>query len=114
MIGSKATKRKRSAENRYADKVRHYVMEVRDSDCRLACMGVGPCSGVPEWAHLGDKRRCFTRGMKPEDRHSSRWTIKLCTVHHKRYDAHEFEIEYSLEIEGADGPIQAVRRTALK
>lgn len=107
---SKATSRKRSAELRMAEQVRRYVMEERDAGCRLACLGLGPCSGPDEWMHIGDKRRCFTRGMAPEQRHSSRWTMRGCAGHHRAYDAHEFEIEYVLEIEGADGPIRVVRR----
>lgn len=106
---SKATAKASRAETRLANEVRRYVMDVRDDACRVACSGVGPCGGIDEWAHLGDKRRCFTRKMPPEERHSSRWTMKMCTDHHKRYDRHQFDVEFLLDIEGADGPIRVVK-----
>lgn len=105
IASSSSTRRKRSAENRYAAKIRAEVMDVRDSYCRVACKGAGPCDGVMEWAHLGDKRRCFTRGMAPELRHCTSWTMKMCSQHHRLYDAHAFEVEYQSPA-GANGLIR--------
>lgn len=100
---SRATKR--SAEQRHADTVRRYVLEERDAACRVACLGVGPCSEGAEWAHVGSKRRCFTRGMEPAERHDAAWTLRLCTRHHRAYDAHEFEVFYLEPDKGANGRI---------
>lgn len=107
MQSSPSTRRKRSAEDRYAETIRRFVMDERDSYCRVACKGVGPCEGVPEWAHLGNKRRCFTRGMAPALRHSSEWTLHMCSKHHQMYDAHVFDIEYQSPA-GANGLIRVV------
>ncbi len=95
---SKRTASKRGAEQRLANKIREEVI-LRDPTCRAANMGVGPCSSGWEWAHLGQQRRCFTRGMAPDQRHATHFTVGLCVSHHKNYDSHEFEIEY---IEGPE------------
>jgi hypothetical protein len=60
----------------------------RDGFCRIGRKvqpgdGFGACVGVSEWAHLWDKKRCFTRGMTPEERHDTAWTVQLCTRHHE-------------------------------
>jgi hypothetical protein len=62
------------------------------------------CAGPLEWAHLGQKRRCFTRGMAPEERHATSWTAMLCKRHHDMYDAHKFDLEPTTD-QGADGPL---------
>lgn len=99
---------KRRREETHAAKVRATVTD-RDPRCRAAMQGVGPCDGHLEWAHLGDKRRCFTRGMAPEARHSTAWTAMFCSGHHRRYDAHHFEVEY-LTDHGADGAMRCLPR----
>lgn len=80
---------------------------LRDGDCRL--LGVRPftCCGVPEWAHLGDKRRFKTRGMDPEERHTTRDSVIFCTAHHRAYDAHRFDIEY-MTPDGADNQLKYI------
>lgn len=110
---SKATARAAAADQRHAAKVRTVVMDVRDLCCRAANKGLGPCEGVPEWAHLGDKRRCFTRKMAPADRHDARWTMKLCTRHHRLYDQHVFEVEYVNAEDGANGRCRFVSAQAV-
>jgi len=72
---------------------------------------LGPCSGVSEWAHVGDKRRCFTRGMPPEQRHTTAGSCILCEGHHKAYDAHQFDFEVDAGF-GMDGMIGIRRRAA--
>lgn len=97
-------------------RVRPIVME-RDAPCRIGknlLSGMGPCAGVPEWAHLNRHRRCHTRGMKPEDRHTTAGSLALCTRHHRLYDgmflsssATRLYID-ELTDEGADGPLAFV------
>lgn len=56
----------------------------RDGWCRVAEMMRTVCIGKSEWAHLEAKRRSFTRGMKPTDRHDTRWTCQMCQHHHQQ------------------------------
>lgn len=102
---SKRTTAKRSAEQRYANGIREEVI-LRDPTCRAANKGVGPCTEGWEWAHLGNKRRCFTRGMAPEDRHSTAWTMGACRGHHRLLDAHAFDVEYLEPEIGANGRLR--------
>lgn len=83
----KRTKRRKlRKESEVKMEVRAFCV-VRDGDCRLrGRLPWFPCDGVSEWAHLGDKKRARTRGMKPEDRHTSAGSMMLCTVHHRAYD----------------------------
>lgn len=69
------------------------------------------CAGPSEWAHIGKHRRCHTRGMAPEARHTTQGSAMLCKRHHDAYDAHEFDIEPQTAA-GMDGPFAVVRRAA--
>jgi hypothetical protein len=73
---------------------------------------LGPCAGSSEWAHIGEHRRFKTRGLPPEERHTTAGTAQMCEKHHDAYDAHEFDIETF----GGDGMnsliIGIVRRAA--
>lgn len=83
----------------------------RDEYCRVSSMAHRtPCRGRSEWTHLEHKRRCFTRGMKPTDRHSTVWTCQMCEGHHDEYDAHLFDVHFIDEERGADGPIEVQYR----
>jgi hypothetical protein len=101
--------RRKRQEARHAGEVRADV-ERRDGYCRLRGSDeFGPCGGASEWAHLGDKRRFKTRGMAPEDRHTTADSLMLCTRHHQdgpfAYDRNRMTIE-KMTTEGADGPLR--------
>ncbi|MEY2873479.1 MAG: hypothetical protein RLZZ373_850, partial [Pseudomonadota bacterium] len=68
---------------------------------KIAALLAGPCGGDSTWAHLGEWRRSNTRGMAPDQRHHTKGTAMMCADHHRRYDAHEFDI--SLGFLGANG-----------
>ncbi len=68
----------------------------------------GDCSGWSEWAHIGEKRRAHTRGMDPEDRHTTEDSLMLCKGHHVAYDANKFRIEKVDPARGANGPLRVV------
>ena len=91
--------------------VRAEVVE-RDGYCRLAdTWTFGRCGGASEWAHWGQSKRCKTRGLPPEVRHTSFGTLMLCRLHHQGpqgYDSHGFEIE-AMTAHGADGPLRFSR-----
>ncbi len=103
-MGPTATRRakRRRAEARVAKHVRALCVE-RDGYCRL--MGLSPCDGPSEWAHLGEKKRARTRGMSPEMRHTTSGSLMACSKHHRAYDAGKIGIAVSET--GADGPIRA-------
>jgi hypothetical protein len=72
---------------------------------------VTDCDGPSQWAHLGDKKRAKTRGMKPDARHTTEGSLMLCRRHHDRYDGRQMP---SLRIKaltehGADGPLEFPR-----
>ncbi len=98
---AKARAKRRRAEVPIAKLVRAHCVE-RDGFCRL--IGLSPCSGVSEWAHL-EQTRAKTRGMAPEARHTTTHTAMLCTRHHGLYDAHVVRI--AMTERGANGPIRA-------
>jgi hypothetical protein len=93
----------------------------RDGTCRYALdAGAGDiwatisikvmeCDGESQWAHLEDKRRFKTRGLPPEERHTTRESVMLCQRHHDDYDDRKLTVEFLTE-RGADGPL-AWRRT---
>lgn len=84
----------------------------RDGACRFFGTfidGTGECWGSSEPAHLGEKRRCHTRGMPPEERHDPIWEANLCTGHHRRYDHHEFDLEPVDAAVGANGQLNVLR-----
>lgn len=100
-----------ASERTVSTQVRALVSK-RDGPCRigknLLASFFGRCAGVPEWAHLGDKRRFKTRNQAPEDRHTTQGTTMLCHAHHEAYDRHRIEIQM-LTSEGADGPLAFVK-----
>lgn len=93
--GPTATRRRAKAakDGRYARTIRAQVAE-RDGWCRVRrdgwtdaiLMVFGACNGASEWAHLGDKKRFKTRGLPPEERHTTAGSLMLCEKHHDAYD----------------------------
>jgi hypothetical protein len=98
-------KRVKARKQRHAAKVvksiRHQCV-LRDGSCRLkwqrddwtdmpSCALA--CSGAPEWAHLGDKKRFKTRGQAPEIRHTTAGSLMLCKKHHQEYDSGRMAID---------------------
>ena len=71
---------------------------------------LGPCDGHSEWAHVGEHRRCHTRGMEPDERHTTAGSGMLCYRHHDAYDAHLFD--FLLGPDGMDGAVSVIRRAA--
>ncbi len=67
------------------------------------------CSFNPsQWAHVRGTTRAETRGMKPEERHTTAGTLMLCEFHHDRYDGRKrprIHIAAMTEL-GADGPLE--------
>lgn len=88
----------------------------RDGWCRLYRRGFerrvieelfGPCNGASEWAHLNEHRRSATRGLPPEERHTTGGSAMLCTRHHQMEERHTLRFRY-LTPRGADGPLQCI------
>lgn len=116
------TKRRKKTKERDIKSVVRTAVEERDGYCRLYWYDAdtrlsivkifGPCGGRSTWAHVNDKRRFATRGMEPEERHTTDGSIMLCEWHHQTgpaaYDAHGMEIEYMTE-RGCDGRLRFVR-----
>jgi len=96
------TARVRAAKARkdaaYAKKIRQLVAE-RDGYCRLH--GIY-CQGPSEWAHLGEKKRFNTRGLPPNERHTTAGSLMLCARHHDWYDIGKMHICG----EDANGPLE--------
>ena len=94
----KRVKARRDRRERSVKKsVREETVE-RDGYCLIAtrlpraiAVLLGPCGGASQWAHIGRHRRCFTRGMEPEQRHTTAGTGQMCEHHHRAYDAHKFD-----------------------
>ena len=113
----KAKARARRQEAAHARKVRAACV-LRDGYCLIAsrlprsiAVLLGRCEGPSEWAHVGDKRRCHTRGMEPQERHTTAGSGMLCQKHHQRaYDLHQFD--FLLGAEGMDGAVAVIRRAA--
>lgn len=102
---AKAKARKRRAEKKVIDVVRPKV-EARDGPCRLGiASGLDRCAGPSQWAHFGDYKRFKTRGMDPEERHTTQGSLMLCDFHHDCYDEHSMMIE-PLTDEWCDGPLR--------
>lgn len=118
--------RKRAAVKRAAKRVASKVIQrvralcvIRDGACRIHDWehnpddwhsdDLHPCDAFilwSEWAHLGDKKRCKTRGRPPEERHTTADSLMLCSAHHHQYDtAHTLAITPLTE-RGADGPLR--------
>jgi len=110
----RAKARQSRAEASVIQRVRAACVE-RDGECRLAATLFGrECFGASEWAHMGEKRRYKTRGLPPEERHSTVWTCQLCSFHHTLYDdkGHPFdtiEITALDSVKGADGILRISR-----
>lgn len=120
---AKARAKRRRAEAPVAAKVRAQCVE-RDGYCRIGSMGsdqfndqfsadlfvpalADGCEGPSEWAHLWDKKRAKTRGMAPEQRHTTQDSAMLCRTHHDRYDGRatpKLKIR-PLTTHGADGAL---------
>lgn len=98
---SKRTAKRLRAEKKVIDVVRPQCVD-RDGFCRAACKGVGPCSGVSEWAHFHSHRRSKTVNQSAESRHDRRYSFQLCTTHHWAYDAHALAVN-ALSDDGCDG-----------
>lgn len=89
-ITARARAAKRRKEGPVATLVRDACVD-RDGYCRV--MGIGFCAGPSQWAHLGQMRRCHTRGLAPERRHTEAGSLMLCEYHHGQYDAHRLAID---------------------
>lgn len=98
----RARRSKAGKDRRYAKTIRETVAE-RDGYCKLAAYAgvLGRCEGPSEWAHWGAWKRCKTRGLPPEDRHTTGGSLMLCRRHHRAYDAGQFNIvavtEYGMD-----------------
>lgn len=117
--------RAKRQESKHAKGVRARCVE-RDGYCAMSMAGRWSmsldrrlvvdvfCSGPSEWAHIGQHRRCHTRGQAPEQRHTTQWSAMLCKRHHDAYDAHEFDIEPLNAEAGMDGffTVRVSRRAA--
>lgn len=95
---ARARAKRRRKEAPVAAKVRAKCVE-RDGYCRL--MGVSHCDGPSQWMHLEEKKRARTRGMKPEERHTTTHSMMGCERHHGLYDRGLLRI--MLGAQGADG-----------
>lgn len=95
--------RKRRKEGPVVKAVRAKCVE-RDGYCRL--MGLGFCAGPSQWCHLGEKKRSKTRGLPPEERHTTVWSFMGCEGHHGAYDAGEIGIEPVDAEKGANGHLR--------
>lgn len=92
-------------------------VDLRDGHCRAGTRELrallGSCGGPDEWAHLKGHQRWETRGLPPEERHTTGGSVKMCHRHHQGlpngYDRHGFTIEPVTD-RGADGPLRWVRR----
>lgn len=99
---AKARAKRRRTEAPVAAKVRAACVE-RDGYCRF--MGLTHCAGLSQWAHLEEKKRARTRGMAPEERHTTTHSAMACERHHGLYDAGKLTI--GMTERGADGPVRA-------
>lgn len=104
---------KRRVDRHEAEVIQAVRNEVSDRDgyCRVAIPQhrEDRCRGNSEWAHIGDYRRFKTRGMEPEERHTTWGSAMLCTFHHDCYDGRNQS--WTLKIvemteKGADGPMR--------
>ena len=80
------TKRRATrVESKQKQSVRQQCVE-RDGDCVFEAVGLGPCEGESEWCHVNEGQRWKTRGMAPEDRHTTALSLMGCTKHHDMLD----------------------------
>ncbi len=94
-------KRKR-AENPFLAACRRHA-DLRDGLCKVSVLG--DCDGVSELMHLRPFTRAQTRGMAPEIRHQTAYTMNGCTKHHRAYDEGTLTLAM-FEGMGANGPIR--------
>lgn len=81
-------------------------LKARDGVCRLfGLFSVGQCYGFTSPHHLGAKKRAFTRGMAPDERHSPAWECLLCERHHEMVERHLLELDYVDTVAGANGKL---------
>ncbi len=97
---------KRRRDEMSVAKVVRAACVARDGFCRM--MGLTPCNGQSEWAHLAEGKRARTRGMQPWQRHRTSHSAMLCTKHHAMYDTGEIQI--AMTDKGADGKIRVQLR----
>lgn len=84
------------AERRDESAVKSVVRQAcvdRDGYCRMSEWDPYGCAGPSEWAHFGEGRRSKTRGMEPEERHTTVWSLMLCRRHHALEERHTIRIE---------------------
>jgi len=84
---------------------------LRDGLCRLSdepWSVTAVCRGPSQWTHLPPFTRARTRGLPPERRHSTAWTIMACQRHHDMIDGRRTPTlkVFCLTDKGANGPIQ--------
>ncbi len=80
--------------------------ERRDGHCLAKRAGAkDACAGRSTWAHLAGNRRSQTRGMSPEQRHSTAHTAMLCVHHHAQEESGQARVVY-LSKKGADGQVR--------
>jgi hypothetical protein len=101
--------RKKRKDDTYADTIRE-IVSARDGLCRYG-YDVSPgnrfseCRGVSEWAHFGAWKRFKTRGLPPEERHTTAGSLQLCAKHHDDYD-HGRLVIVARTPRGCDGPLR--------
>jgi len=84
------------------------IVSQRDGDCRFQNLGLGPCSGESEWAHVKKYRRANTRRQPPEQRHKTVGTLMACSRHHDLIDGRQSPRLYlDLGPEGCNGTLVA-------
>lgn len=84
----------------------------RDGYCRIAGVAaLGPCDGPSEWSHFGESKRFKTRGMEPEERHTTEGSLMFCKKHHDEYDGRRrprLKVEATTD-RRCDGPLRYER-----
>ena len=105
-VTARARRAKAAKDRRYAAKIREQV-DARDGYCKLMHLAyaLGLCAGPSEWAHWAEFKRFKTRGLPPEERHTTAGSFKACSRHHGMYDAREFEIAATDISRGMDSAI---------
>lgn len=116
---ARARRKKAARDGRYGRTIRAQVAE-RDGYCRVMRQGwrsiiegiLGSCAGASEWAHWDDKKRFKTRGLPPEERHTTAESLMLCTKHHDQFDGRRFpRLAITCTTDrGCDGPLRMETR----
>lgn len=89
----KTIKARRKRQERKVVMATRPQVALRDGYCRVEATPLGDCRGPSEWAHFGEKKRFKTRGLPPEERHTTAHTLMLCEGHHDDYDEGRMTIE---------------------